>query len=87
MIEAVDENGSKDTILIKLTKIFQSVFKNPGLIINDQMTAVDVKGWDSLSHMVLIAEIEERFEIKIKLKDLNNMKNVGDMIEIIKNKL
>jgi acyl carrier protein len=51
------------------------------------MMAKDVDGWDSLAHMALIVEIENAFQIKFKLKDLNKMKNVGSMIDIIMAKL
>jgi acyl carrier protein len=74
-------------IVLKLTKLFQTVFNDSQLVVTDQMTANDVAGWDSLSHMVLIMEIEDLFEIKIKLKELNKMRNVGDMVEIINQKI
>jgi acyl carrier protein len=33
--------------------------------------------------MLLIADVEAAFGIKFKLKELNKMRNVGDMIDII----
>ncbi len=74
-------------ILDKLTTIFREVFTNPNLVLSNDLTANDVDNWDSLTHMILITEIETRFEIKFKLKELNKMKNVGDLIEIITAKL
>lgn len=71
----------------KLTKIFRTVFGNQSLVLKDELTANDVENWDSLTHMLLITAIEEGFSIKFKLKDLNKMRNVGDMIEIIMSKL
>ncbi len=71
----------------KLTTIFRTTFSNDSLILKDEMTANDVDRWDSLSHMILIAEIEKTFSIKFKLKDLNRMQNVGAMIDIIITKL
>ena len=56
-------------------------------MITDQLSALDVEKWDSLSHMILIAEVENEFTIKFKLKDLNKMANVGDMIAVIESKL
>jgi acyl carrier protein len=50
------------------------------------MSAKDVEGWNSLNHMILVSEIEKAFSIKFKLKDLNKMHNVGDMIDIIASK-
>jgi acyl carrier protein len=37
--------------------------------------------------MLLISEIEKEFDIKFKLKELNKMKNVGDLITIILTKV
>lgn len=51
------------------------------------MTANDVAKWDSFSHMLMITAVEESFGIKFKLKDLNKMKQVGDLVQIIESKL
>lgn len=77
----------KKEILIKLTYIFRAVFTNDSLVLTSDVTANNVENWDSLSHMLLITEIENAFLIKFKLKELNKMRNVGDMIDIIIAKL
>ena len=74
-------------ITIKLTSVFRKVFNEEKLEINKELTANDIDRWDSLTHMILISEIEDAFDIKFKLKELNKMRNVGDMIEIIQSKL
>jgi len=77
----------KVEIVNRLTPVFRKVFADNTLVITDQLSALDVEKWDSLSHMLLIAEVENEFTIKFKLKDLNKMANVGDMIAIIESKL
>jgi acyl carrier protein len=77
----------KTEISSKLTTIFRTIFSNNSLVLSNELTANDVENWDSLSHMLLITEIENSFSIKFKLKDLNKMRNVGDMIDIISLKL
>lgn len=77
----------KKEITDKLTLIFRKIFNNQSLVLTDELTANDVDNWDSLTHMLLISEIEETFSIKFKLKELNKMKNVGEMIDIILSKL
>ncbi len=74
-------------VLDKLTGIFRNVFNNTSLVVTSELTANDVVQWDSLSHMLLIAEVENSFSIKFKLKELNKMRNVGDMVAIIISKL
>lgn len=74
-------------VMNKLTTIFRTVLNNQSLVLKDKLTANDVDNWDSLTHMLLISEIEAKFAIKFRLKELNKMRNVGDMIEIILSKL
>lgn len=77
----------KEEIVQKLTPVFRKVFADNSLVITDSLSALDVENWDSLSHMILISEVEQEFAIKFKLKDLNKMANVGDMIANIASKL
>ena len=74
-------------VISKLTKNFRIVFNNQSLILKDELNANDVDNWDSLTHMRLITEIEDTFAIKFKLRELNKMRNVGEMIELIQSKL
>lgn len=79
-------NMERETIIAKLTDVFRSVFDNGELELSDELTANDVENWDSLTHMLLISEIETAFQIKFRLKELNKMRNVGDLIELLSNK-
>ncbi len=78
---------NKEAIKETLTPIFRSVFKDEQLVITDETSAKDVERWDSLSHMAMISKVEETFKIRFKLKDLSAMKNVGDLISIVEQKL
>ncbi|MBN1185298.1 MAG: acyl carrier protein [Bacteroidales bacterium] len=71
----------------KLTLIFRKTFDNDSLVLSDGLTANDIDQWDSLTHMQLIAEVEDGFSVKFKLKELNKMRNVGDMIDLVISKL
>ncbi len=77
----------RNEITTKLTNIFKTVFNNQFLMLTNELSANDVDQWDSLSHMILISEIEDAFLIKFKLKELNKMRNVGDMIDMIQSKI
>jgi acyl carrier protein len=77
----------KQIVSSKLTEIFRKVFNDSNIVLRDELTANDVDQWDSLTHMILVTEIENEFAIKFKLKELNKMRNVGDMIEIILSKV
>lgn len=63
------------------------VFDDDTLQITPAMTANDVDGWDSLSHVNLITTIEARFNLRFTQKELLKQKNVGDLIAEIDRKL
>ena len=67
----------------KLTIIFRDVFEDESIIVTEQMTAAEVTNWDSLSNVMMIVNVEKTFNIKLKLKEIINMKNVGDLISTI----
>ncbi len=75
------------TIVTRLTEVFRKVFNNDTLVLRDYLTADDIENWDSLTHMVLIYEIENEFQVKFRLKELNKMRNVGNLIDLLLTKL
>ncbi len=54
------------------------MFALPALVLKDEMTAADVPGWDSLTHIDLVLAIERRFKIKLTTGEVSKLKNVGD---------
>ena len=70
----------------RVLQLFRKVFENPGLEIEPHMTANDVAGWDSFTHLQLIMAVEKEFKIKITGADVMRMKNVGDLIALIDKK-
>jgi acyl carrier protein len=51
------------------------------------MTAGDIEGWDSHQHVLLIVAIENRFGIKMKTREIDELKCVGDMIKVVQAKI
>lgn len=78
---------NRNEIVEKLTNVFLEVFNDNSIVLRDDMTAADVENWDSLTHMLMITKVEEVFGIKFKLKELNKLKMVGDLISTIEGKL
>ena len=78
---------NRNEITEKLTVIFHDVFSDNTIVLCDDMTASDVENWDSLTHMFMITKVEEVFGIKFKLRELNKLKNVGDLCNTIAEKL
>ena len=74
-------------ILNKLQPIFQDIFEDDELLITVESNADTVEDWDSLAHIILIFAIEQEFEIKFALGELEAMKNVGSIVELMQKKL
>ena len=67
----------------KLNHVFQEVFGDSSIQISDTMTAKDIDGWDSLTHVNLIVAVEKRFKIAFTTKEVVSLKNVGDFFNLI----
>jgi len=76
----------EDILTDKLTLIFRSVFNDDSIVLNDHTTASDIGSWDSLSHMLMITEVENAFSIKFSLREINKLKDVGTLIKLIETK-
>jgi len=73
----------REEILQRLQPIFAEVFEDDGITVTEQTTADDVEKWDSLTHLTLIYEVESEFGMKFKMKEILEMKNVGEMVDLI----
>lgn len=77
----------RTAITEKIHTILKSTLNHENFTVTDELSATDVDGWDSLTHMMIISEVEKSFGIAFKLKELNKMRNVGDMIDLIISKI
>jgi acyl carrier protein len=76
----------KSEIESRLTPIFRDVFNDDALVVTEGMTAAEVPTWDSLSNINMIIAVEKAFGVKFSIKDVRNLKNVGELLELIKRK-
>ncbi len=76
-----------DVIKSKISAVLVSILEHDNFEMHDELTAKDVDGWDSLSHMMIITKIEEEFSIRFKLRDLNKLKNMGSLVSVIQTKI
>lgn len=67
--------------------IFRDLFRDNSLAIHMETSAKDIEGWDSLAHITLIVAIEKKFGIKFKLAELQELRNVGDILACVKTKM
>ena len=71
----------------RLTEIFQDVFDEDSIEVTPKLSADDVDGWDSLTHIRLILTIEKAFKIKFSTSDIGKLENVGDLVALIQAKV
>lgn len=74
---------SMEDILDRLQPVFREVLEDPSLLITRESSALTVDGWDSLAHVSLIAAVEEMFSVRFALGELEELRCVGDMIDLI----
>ena len=67
----------------RLNDIFRDVFDDDSLSVTPATTAADIEDWDSLSHITLVSAVEDEFRMKFSMKEVVEMKNVGEMVTII----
>ena len=74
---------SREEVFAAQDEVFQDEFDDETLHVTDATVADDIDGWDSLEHIDLIIAVERRFGIKFTMGEVNGMKNVGEMADII----
>jgi len=73
---------TQSEILSGLENVIQDMFGGSGAI-TPATTAADVEGWDSLSHLLLIAAVEKHFRIRLPRENLFDLDNVGELAALI----
>ncbi len=74
---------NKEEIFERLNKVFQDVFDDEDITVNENTTSEDIEDWDSLEHINLVAAVEQEFDVKFTMGQVVGMKNVGEMVDII----
>jgi len=74
---------TREEVYERLNKVFQDVFDDETIEVQDDTTADDIDEWDSFEHINLVVAVEEEFSFKIPMGKVVTMKNVGEMVDII----
>jgi acyl carrier protein len=72
-----------DEIYTSLNELFNDVFLREDIALAPSTTAKDVEGWDSFKMIEIIMAVQEKFGIKVSTKELDGLKNVGDLVAVI----
>jgi acyl carrier protein len=71
-------------IYVRLTEVFEDVFDEDSITVTPELSAKDVDGWDSMTHIRLLLTVEKAFKIKFSTSEIGKMENVSDLVKLIK---
>jgi len=69
-----------------LTEVFHDTFGDANLVLTPQLAADQVPGWDSVKMVTIILGVEQRFDVRLRSREVDKLKNVGDLAELVKTK-
>ena len=78
---------NRQDILLKLEVIFQDVFDDDSIALNEQMTSSSIEGWDSLSQISILSAVADEFDLQLAISDTRNLKNIGALVDLIEQKM
>lgn len=78
---------TREEVFATLTDIFRDVFDDDDIELTDATTADDIEDWDSLEQINLVVACEKKFKVKFDMKEIQALKNVGEMVDTIVGKL
>ena len=78
---------NRNDIIKRLNDVFRDVFDDSSIVVTDKTTSADIEDWDSIEHINLIAAVEDAFGMRFQMREVSGMKNVGEMVQIIKSRI
>jgi acyl carrier protein len=73
----------KAGIYDRLTQVLEDVFDDDTLRATPELSAKDVDGWDSLTHIRFLLTVERSFGVKFSTVEIAKMRTIGDLAALI----
>ena len=73
-----------DEIYAGLAEVFHNAFGDSTLALTPQTSAAQVPGWDSVKMVTIILGVEQHFDIKLRSREVDKLKTVGDLADLVK---
>lgn len=74
-------------ISIDLKNVILKRLKLQDYEILNETKANTIPGWDSLSHLSILMEVEKVFGIKFKMPEILRLRNIGDLQNLVDAKM
>ncbi|MGJ7033732.1 AMP-binding protein [Niabella hirudinis] len=81
------QQNSNGSILATIINTAAGAFRVPEQTISRDSTSYTVSGWDSLSHLILITELEEIYNVRFSTAEVMVMNSIAGIEKIITGKL
>ena len=78
---------NREDVLRRIQDIFRDVFNDLAVQISEATIASDIEEWDSLEQINIILAVEKTFKIRFDIDQIEELKSIGKMIDIIMAKL
>ena len=82
-IHMFKEKINKDVIFDRIVMVIRDFFNCPDKIISLETVALDIDGWDSLAHTILMLELEREFSIKFTAAETLKFNNLSEIVEAV----
>lgn len=77
---------NKKEIIQWLDLIFTEVLDKE-IKLSETSTSTDIEEWDSINHITLMMEIENKMNIKFTASEMHSLQNIGELCILIEKKM
>jgi len=78
---------TEDNALVRIQGIFRDILDDSSLCIDRQSSPDTIAGWDSIVNVNIIIAVEEEFGVKFSVDELQLVKSVGNILELLEKKI
>jgi len=73
---------NQSDVIAKFQAICENIFIDP-VTLTPEMSAKDVPEWDSLMHISLMVAVEKEFNVRFRVGEVENTRNIGEFADLI----
>mgnify|MGYP001265451813 CR=1 FL=1 len=78
---------NRSQILKEINDIFIEIIEDKDVVLSESTTAEDIDEWDSLTHIQIIVSLEKHFKLRFESQEIQEWKNIADIINSVIEKL
>ncbi len=74
-------------VVSRLTEVMRDTFGDETVVADRNLRPRDIDAWDSVNHLKLMIETETAFGVCFSALEIGRLKNVGELIDLVRGKL